>query len=76
MWYVGERVAAKPYGNGDLNVICSIYRVENEQDWKSVQFISTTDMLIICKLFMYIVENEIHIFLLYLNRGLGDQVYG
>ena len=41
MWYAGERVAAELYGNGDLMVICSTYRVEDEQDWKSVQFIST-----------------------------------
>ena len=51
-WYVDERVAAEPYDNGDLTVICSTYRVENEQDWKSVQFISTATVLIICKLFV------------------------
>ena len=47
-----ERVAAKPYVNGDLTIICSTYRVENELDWKSVQFILTAVVLIICKLFM------------------------
>ena len=47
MWYASERVAAEPYGNGDLTVICSTYRVENEQDWKGVQFISTATVLIV-----------------------------
>ena len=52
MWYANERVAVKPYGDGDLTVICMTNRVENEQDWKSVQFISTAAVLINCKLFM------------------------
>ena len=34
------------------SVVCSTYRVENEQDRKSVQFISTAVLLITCKLFM------------------------
>ena len=52
MWYVDERVAAKPYDDGELAVICTTNSVENQQDWKSVQFISTAAVLIICKLFM------------------------
>ena len=48
-----ERVAAKPYGDGDLTGICTTNRVENEQDWKSLQFLSTATVLINCKLFMY-----------------------
>ena len=52
VWYADERVAAKPYGDGEFAVICTTNRVENEQDWKSVQFISTAAVLIVCKLFM------------------------
>ena len=37
MWYVDERVAAKPYDDGELMVICTTNGVENEQGWKSVQ---------------------------------------
>ena len=48
--YANKRVAAKPYGDGDLTVICATNRVENEQDWKGVQFVSTAAVLIICKL--------------------------
>ena len=33
MWYADERVAAKPYGDGERAVICTINRVENEEDW-------------------------------------------
>ena len=52
MWYADERVAVKPYDGGELAVIFTTNRVENEQDWKSVQFISTAAVLIVCKLFM------------------------
>ena len=52
MWYVGERVAAKPYDDGELTVTRVVNSTENEQGWKSVQFVSTTTVLIICKLFM------------------------
>ena len=45
---VDERVAAKPYDDGELAVICTTNGVENEQGWKSVQFLST----VVCKLFM------------------------
>ena len=31
--------------NGDLTVICSIYRVEDEQDWENIQFLSTATVL-------------------------------
>ena len=41
MWYAIERVAAKPYDDGGLKVICVVNWTENEQDWKSVQFIPT-----------------------------------
>ena len=41
MWYDDERVAAKPYDDGELTVICVGNWPENEQDWKSVQFVST-----------------------------------
>ena len=51
MWYVGEGVAAKPY-DGELTVICVVNWTEKEQDWKSVQFVLTATVLIICKLFM------------------------
>ena len=36
----------------NLTVICSTYRVEYEQDWESVQFISTATVQIICTLFV------------------------
>ena len=52
MWYADERVAVKLYDDGELTVICATNRVENEQDWKSVQFISAATVLIVCKLFM------------------------
>ena len=48
MWYVNDRVAAKPYGDGDREVICTTNRVENEQDWENVQFVSTAVVLITC----------------------------
>ena len=51
MLYAEERVAAKPYGDGELAVIYTTNRVEKEQDWKSVQFVSTAAVLIVCKLF-------------------------
>ena len=34
MWYANERVAAKPYDDGELAVICVVNWIENEQDWK------------------------------------------
>ena len=52
MWYVGERVAAKPSDDGELTVICVVNWTENEPDRKSVQFLSTTTVLVISKLFM------------------------
>ena len=73
MWYANERVAAKPYGDGDITVICATNRVENEQDWKSVQFISTAAVLINCKI-IYVIHrrNEFHVsFSLSLGLGLG-----
>ena len=51
MWYVSERVAAEPCDNGELTIICAVNWTENEQDWKSVQFISTATV-VICRLFM------------------------
>ena len=51
MWYAGERVAAEPYDDGKLTVICVVNFTGNEQDWLSVQFISAATVLI-CKLFM------------------------
>ena len=56
VWACGmltKRVAAKPDGGGELAVICKTNSVVNEQDWKSVQFISTANVLIICKLFKF-----------------------
>ena len=44
-------VAAKPYDDGELTVICVVNWTENEQNWKSVQLVSTATVLI-CKLFM------------------------
>ena len=41
---------AKAYDDGELTVICVVNRTENEQDWKSVQFIPTA--CADCKLFM------------------------
>ena len=52
MWYADVRVAAKPNGDGELAVICTTNMVENEQDWKSVQFISTAAVVNNCKLFI------------------------
>ena len=48
MWYADERVAAKPYDDGELMVICVVNWTEDQQDWKSVQFVSTATVLIIC----------------------------
>ena len=45
MWYANERFAAEPYDDGELTVICAVNWTENEQDWKSVQFISTAAVL-------------------------------
>ena len=53
MWYADEIVASKPYGDGDLAVICMTNRVENEQDWESVQFISTAAVLINCFIYLF-----------------------
>ena len=36
---------------GELTVMCMTNRVENEQDWKGIQFLSTDAVLTICKLF-------------------------
>ena len=52
MWYGDERVVAKPYDDGGLAGICTTNRVENEQDWKGVQFVSTAAVLVICNLFL------------------------
>ena len=51
MWYVGERVAAEPYDDGELTVVCAVNCIENDQDWLSVQFIPAATVLI-CNLFM------------------------
>ena len=51
MLYADERVVAKPYDDCNLAVICTTKRIENEQDWKGVQFVSTVAVLIICNLF-------------------------
>ena len=40
------------YDDGELTVICVVNWTENEQDWKSVQFVSTATVLIICKIFL------------------------
>ena len=45
MWYADERIAAKPYDDGELTVICVVNWTENEQDWKSIQFISAATVL-------------------------------
>ena len=37
---------------GHLAVICTTNGVENEQDWKGVQFVSTTAVLIVCNIFL------------------------
>ena len=47
MWYANERGEAKLYDDGELTVICVVNWTENEQDWKSVQFISTAAVLIV-----------------------------
>ena len=45
MWYANERVAAEPYDDGELTVICGVNWTENKQDWSSIQFISTATVL-------------------------------
>ena len=52
MWNIDEKVATKPYYDGELAIICTINRAENEQDWKSGQLVSTAAVLIISKLFI------------------------
>ena len=52
MWYANERVAAEPYGDGELMVICGVNWTENEQDWSSVQFISTATVLSVKNYFL------------------------
>ena len=47
----GQSVVLSLQKAGELMVIC-VNWTENERDWKSVRFVSTTTVLIICKLFM------------------------
>ena len=47
MWYANERVAAKPYDDGEITVNCVVNWTENDQDWKSVQSVSTAAVLIV-----------------------------
>ena len=58
MWYADERVAAKPYDDRELTVICVVNWTENEQDWKCTIHINYYTIFVIY------AENEIHIFLL------------
>ena len=51
MWYADKRVAAEPYDDGELAVICVVNWTKNEQDWLSVQFISAATVQS-CRLFM------------------------
>ena len=67
MWYDNERVAAEPYDDGELTVICGVNWTENEQDWSGVQFISTATVLsvklILSNIYIY-REMEFIVFLL------------
>ena len=54
MWYANERVSAESYDDGELTVICGVNWTENEQDWSSVQFISTATGLSVNIIYPYI----------------------
>ena len=51
LWYADEIVAAEPYGDGEITVICVVNWIGNEQDCSSVQFTSAATVLI-CRLFI------------------------
>ena len=57
MWYVDENVTAKSYG-AEVVIACTTNRIENEQGWKDIQFVSTATLLMtlltICK---FVIRN-------------------
>ena len=52
MWFVDGRVATKSHG-GKLAAVYTTNPIENEQGWKSIQFVSTAAVLIIIILVNY-----------------------
>ena len=48
LWNAIERVVTESNDIGWLEVVCIVYWEENEQDWSSLQFVSTATVLM-CK---------------------------
>ena len=68
LWHAIDRAVTKDHDNGKLAVICTGNWTENEQEWASLQFIST--VAVVKFIYVIYVELEFIVFLI----GSGSQV--